>query len=328
MRPAVRTVKDRLRNLRMSCEFFKRVFFAIVAGVISVHGAHAADLSKAKGKDVVLFYPAQMSWETLLTQSSHSGAEKFRGGKNCRGCHEGEEPASGKLLVADKSSEPTPIAGKPGSIKATIKAAHDAERMYIQVDFDTGPQPDAGMDKDYATKVAVMIDDGGVPEAARAGCFSACHDNLSRMASGKDGDTTKYLTRSRVSIGRQGGDQIKPAEDLAAARSQGGVLEYWQARLKPSGAPDVVDGTILEKRQENASPAVTAEALANGTHWTVTFSRKLKAGAGYKDFVPGKTYTIGVSVHAGHTAKRFHYVSLEKTLMLDSGKADVVAASN
>ena len=45
----------------------------------------------------------------------------------------------------------------------------------------------------------------------------------------------------------------------------------------------------------------------------------------HKAFVPGKTYTLGFSVHAGHTARRFHYVSLEKTLVLDSGKADFVA---
>jgi len=313
----------------MSCEFFKRSFFGFtLACAMGVQAAHAADLSNAKGKDFVLFYPAQMSWETLLTQSAHSGAQKFREGKNCRGCHEGEEQASGKLLVADKGSEPTPIAGKPGSIKATIKAAHDADRIYIQVDFDTGQQPDAGMDKDYATKIAVMIDDGGVPEATRAGCFAACHDNLSRMPSGAEGDTTKYLVRSRMNVGRHGGDQIKPAEDLAAARAQGGTLEYWQARLKPTSAPDVVDGTVLEKRQENATPVVTAEASANGTRWTVTFSRKLAAGPGYKAFAPGKTYTIGVSIHAGHTSKRFHYVSLEKTLVLDSGKADIVAARN
>ena len=112
----------------MTCESFKRLFLLLAMAMVS-NTTHAADLSKAKGKDFVLFYPAQMSWETLLTQSSHSGAEKFRGGKNCRGCHEGEEQASGKLLVADKSSEPTPIAGKAGSIKATLKAMHDAERI-------------------------------------------------------------------------------------------------------------------------------------------------------------------------------------------------------
>ncbi len=298
-----------------------------VACAIITHAcaAYAIDWTRAVGKDIVLFYPAQMSWETLLTQSSHSGAQKFRDGKNCRGCHEGEEPASGKLLVNDKGSEPTPIAGKPGSIKATVKAAHDAERIYVQVGFDTGAQPDAGMDKDFATKVAVMIDDGGVPEAARAGCFAACHDNLARMPSGGEGDTTKYLARSRVSVGRHGGDQIKPAEDLATARAQGSTLEYWQARLRASGPAEVVDGTILEKRQESAPSAVSAEAVQNGTKWTVTFSRKLAAGPGYKDFAPGKTYTLGVSVHAGHTAKRFHYVSLEKTLVLDTGKADIIA---
>jgi len=31
-------------------------------------------------------------------------------------------------------------------------------------------------------------------------------------------------------------------------------------------------------------------------------------------------------VHDGHTAGRFHYVSLERTLVIDSGSADFVAS--
>lgn len=299
-----------------------------VALVVSPLPARALDWNKVSGKDVVLFYPAQLSWEMLLTQSEHSGAGKFREGKNCAGCHEGEERASGRLLVADKSVEPTPIAGKQGFVVANVKTAHDGERIHIRVEFDPGSQPNAGMDKDFATKIAVMIDDGKVPEATRAGCWATCHDNLTRMPSAGPGEITKYLTRSRVAMTRKGGMDIKPAADLDKIRAEGGYLEYWQARLNPGKAPVVVDGIVLEKRIENAAPVVTAEALESGTKWTVVFSRKLNAGTPYKEFSPGKSYTVGLSLHAGHTAHRFHYVSLEKTLALDSGKSDFVAARN
>ncbi|MSO72609.1 MAG: cytochrome c-552 precursor [Rhodospirillaceae bacterium] len=294
-------------------------------------GARALDWTKVPGKDITLFYPAQMSWEMLLTQSEHGGAEKFRDGKNCRGCHEGEEESSGNLLVADKSVEATPIAGKPGSIKLNVKAAHDGERIYIQLAFTPGAQPDAGMDKDFATKVAVMLDDGGVAEAGRAGCWAACHDNATRMPSAAGKETTKYLARSRVSLTRKGGEEIKPAAEIDAMRTAGGFLEYWQARLVAGAPPKVVDGTVLEKRSDREVSAVIAESAESNGLWTVTFSRKLDAGPGYKPMTSGKTYTVGFSVHAGHAAHRFHYVSLERTLTIDaptpaSGKPDFVAA--
>ncbi|MCA0200622.1 MAG: ethylbenzene dehydrogenase-related protein [Proteobacteria bacterium] len=303
-------------------------FACAVSALLFSFEARALDWNKVSGKDVVLFYPAQMSWEMLLTQSDHSGAGKFREGKNCAGCHEGEEKASGKLLVNDKSTEPTPIAGKPGFVMANVKAAHDGEKIYVRVEVDSGQQPDAGMDKDFATKIAVMIDDGKVPEATRAGCWATCHDNLTRMPSGGSGETQKYLSRSRVSLSRKGGAEIKPAAELDKIRAEGGYLEYWQARLNPGKPAVAVDGTILEKRTENATPAVSVEASESGTKWTVIFSRKMAAGAPHKDFAVGKNYTIGISLHAGHAAQRFHYVSLEKTLSIDSGKADFIAARN
>jgi len=290
--------------------------------------ARAADIdwTKITGKDITLFYPAQMSWELLLSNADHSGASSFRDGKNCDGCHGGEEKASGQLLVGDKSVEPTPIKGKPGFLLMNVKTAHDAENMYIHVEFNPGTQPDAGMDPDFATKVAVMFDDGKVAEAGRAGCWGACHDNLTKMPSGGDAVTTKYLSRSRVKVGREGGNEIKPAAELDKIRAEGGFLEYWQAKLKPGAAPVVVDGTILEKRTEHATPTVSAQASENGGVWAVTFSRKLNSGGAGKDFAPGKTYALGFSVHAGHTSQRFHYVSLEKTLVLGKGNATFVSA--
>ncbi len=290
--------------------------------------AAAVDWTKVPGKNITLFYPAQMSWELILTQGEHSGADKFRGGKNCRECHEGEEEASGKLLVADKKLEHAPIAGKPGSIKATVKAAHDADNLHMRIEFNPGSQPDAGMDKDFATKVAVMFDDGKVAEATRGGCWGACHDDSARMASAGTAETTKYLTRSRVKMARTGGPDIKPADEIQKMHDGGQFLEYWQAKLNPGAAPVFVDGTVLEKRQENASAAVNGTATFENGVWAVEFVRKLNAGVGHKTFAPGQTYTLGFSLHAGHAAKRYHYVSLEKTLVIDQGSGDLIARAN
>jgi hypothetical protein len=315
----------------MSIRAVKFSALMTVVGLVLLHAppSRAVDWDKVPGKDLTLFYPGQLSWEMLLTQSEHSGADKFREGKDCRQCHEGEEAASGKLLVADKLSEREPIAGKPGSIKSTVKAAHDGENIFIRLDFDPGSQPNAAMEPKYPVMAAVMIDDGKVAEVARGGCYAMCHDNMMRMPSAAAGsEVTKYLSRSRAKMARSGGDELKPADQLAKFRTDGAVVEYWQARLAPGAAPVIVDGDILEKRQEHTTPAVTATASEAGGKWSVVFSRKLSAGAAYKDFAPGKTYTVGFAVHAGHTSHRFHYVSLERTLVIDKGKADFLVVRN
>jgi Ethylbenzene dehydrogenase len=172
------------------------------------------------------------------------------------------------------------------------------------------------MDKVFPNKVV---------DAARAVCWVTCHNNAEPLPSSGEKATTKYIAVSRLAITRKSGDDIKFPGDLEKIRTSVVFLEYWQARLKPGAAPDVVDGAILEKREEYKMPAITAEAIETNGRWAVTFSRKLKAGSAYKDVVASKTYTLGFSVHAVHTAKRFHYVSLEPTLVLDGGEADFVA---
>lgn len=286
--------------------------------------SQAVDWSKVQGKDVTLLYPAQMSWELVLTQAEHSGASKFREGKNCRACHEGNEDSSGDLMVGDKSVEPTPIASKPGFVKANIKFARDDQNIFVRVEFAPGKQPNAGMDAKVESRVAVMFDDGKVTEFTRGGCWAACHIDNDKMPKGADG-VTMYLPKSRNGMTRDGGGVMKPADELAKIHAEGGYAEYWEASLNPGAPATVIDGKMLEKRQENAAPAVTANAAFENGKWAVEFSRKLAAGDGHKEIGPGKLYTIGFAIHAGHTNKRFHYVSLEKTFSVDAGNADFIA---
>lgn len=306
-----------LRHIALACCALSLGFFPTES--------RALDWSKVQGKDITLLYPAQMSWELVLTQAEHSGASKFREGKNCRQCHEGQEDSSGNLMVGDKSIEPTPIADKPGFQKANIKFAHDKDNLYVRVEFAPGKQPDAKMDPKVESRVAVMFDDGKVTEVTRGGCWAACHIDLAKMPKGGDADTSMYLPRSRNGMTRDGGGVVKPADEIAKIRAEGGYMEYWEASLNPGAPASVIDGTVLDKRQENASHAVAATAAFENGKWAVEFSRKLSAGDGHKDIAPGKLYTVGFAIHAGHTNRRFHYVSLEKTFVLDSGSADFTA---
>ena len=289
--------------------------------------AYAIDWETLPGQDLILFYPGQTSWEWQLTQSSHSGAEKFREGKNCHECHKGEEQNIGNLMVSGKKAEPVPIKGKPGTIKVRVQTTHDAERIYFRMQWDD-IKADEKRDPEYEASAAIMFDDGSVKAATRAGCWGACHEDLQSMPANHGKDLTKYLAASRTKVTRQGGgENYKPQSELDKQLANGDFLEYWQARLNRGVAAEVVSGYVLEKRHVDDAPVVKAEGTwcANCQKWTVVFSRPLKISKpGYKDIVPGKTYTIGFAVHSWYTANRFHYVSFEKTFVLDKGNADFV----
>jgi hypothetical protein len=278
--------------------------------------AAAPNWAAVPAKPITLFYPGQYSLELALTPAEHKGADRFRGGKSCASCHAGEEKTIGSTIVAGKH-EMAPQRGKPGSLAAKVQFARDAQTLFVRLEFSDAGQPDAKMDK-AAVKVAMML--GEAPEAARAGCWAMCHDDSASMPSAKASERTMYLGKTRAKLTRQGGgDALKAAGELARLKAGGSVLEYWQVALNPGTA--VTNGTIFDKRRETRT-VVTAEAKRSGAVWTVTLSRKLKAGSVI--LAPGKRYTVGFAIDAGHTAKRFHYVSFERSLLLGQGVADFI----
>jgi cytochrome c-type protein NapC len=182
------------------------------------------------------------------------------------------------------------------------------------------------MDTATATKVALIFNDSSVPEGVRAGCWASCHEDNASMPAGTGSERTKYLMKTRMKLSRQGGgDGLKSAEDLAKLTESGYVQEWWQAKLMPGAKAQAIGGYIFDKRQDVKPAAVTADAtFANGL-WSVTFSRPLSAAAPWRPLVASKTYTVGFSVHVGHSAKRFHHTSYEYTFSLGQGPADFVA---
>jgi hypothetical protein len=291
------------------------VFLASIAGA-----AAAPNWAKIPAKPITLYYPGQTSLEWLMTPPDHKGADRFRGGSTCISCHMGQERVLGPVAASGKKYEPAPIKGKPGTLDAKVQFAHDAQNLYVRIEFSDAGQPDAKMDK-AAAKVAMMLDGGGVPEAARAGCWAMCHDDAATMPSAKGGARTMYLGKTRAQMTRQGGgDALKPAGDLSRLKTVGYGLEYWLASMGP--AATATNGTVFDMRRETKT-VVKAEAGRKGTMWTVVLTRKLSAGA--VALVKGKKYTVAFAIDAGHTAKRFHYVSFERSLVLDQGAADFVA---
>ncbi len=317
-----------------------RTFHAVagLTALLTFAPAHAAGINWASvpGKDIVLFYPGQSSWEWALTSTDMSGADDFRKGKDCVACHIGEEKDMGPQIVTGQPRvfktgtkppiEPTPIAGKPGAISAMVKVANDGTNFYVHLDFATGAQPNAGQDAANDTKVTVMFNDGKVPEANRGGCWAACHDDLTAMPSAGGATRTMYLPKTHAKLTRQGGgDTLAAADQLASLHASGYQLEYWQALLNPGQPARAAAEIVFDKRQDTGSSVVAAEATGSGGNWSVTLHRPLNAGAPFSAIVPGATYYLAFAIHAGHTARRFHYVSYERTMVLNSGAADLVA---
>jgi len=315
--------------------------FAIAAGMGALLGAAPAlaagiNWSSVPGKDVMLFYPGQSSFEWALTASSMSGAVDFRKGKDCASCHIGEEKDMGPQIVTGEPRtfkdgvkppiEPTPIAGKPGTIAATVKVANDGTNLFVHIDFSEGTQPDAHQDPAFATKVTVMFDDGKVAEANRMGCWAACHDDLTGMPSAAGATRTMYLPKTRLKLTRQGGGDTMAAPDaIAAMKADGYQLEYWQAQLNPGQPAKPATEIVFDKRQVASANIVTAQATQAGGVWSVTISRPLNPSTPFASIVAGSIYHVAFAIHSGHTAHRFHYVSYERSLTLNGGTADLVA---
>lgn len=304
---------------------------ALLGGVacvlmLSAPNAWAVNWGSVKGREIVLLYPGQASWEWVL--SDHSAAKTVRTGGKCRECHDTEEADMGKKMATGKKMEPAPIAGKPGSIPINIKVAHDAARLYVHLAWkDTGFHSGTKKDADHPVKVALMIGDKQVKESSIAGCWGACHDDATGMASAAETKRSLYLGVSRTAITRQGGgDNVKPDADLANLVASGNFLEFWQAEVKGDKSVSVKDGYILEKRNTSKTPLVEANAELKDGMWSVTLSRKLKVEEkGRHSLQPDQSYNIGFALHDDYAEGRIHYVSFGYTLALDKGDADLIA---
>jgi Ethylbenzene dehydrogenase. len=317
---------------------------ALMLGAGAAHAAgKAIDWAKVPEAKTVLFYPGQSSFEWIQTGTDHGGARSFlKKGESCSGCHAEETADMGGKMVTGQKIEPTPIPGKRAAIPLKIKAAYDADTLYMRFEFPAGPHsaaPDAPggkMDPDNEIKLALMIDDGKVETAERSGCWASCHADAHDMpsapkkealaaAKGIDvsgGYVTKYLPESRTAVSlrdepRGGWDKVRPQAELDAMLKDGRFLDL--ARFKSGKGGQSEDGYVLAERVLKQNSGATFAGRQEGDTWVVTMTRKLDSGQpGDHVLQPGRTYTVGFAVHDDHARGRFHHVSLDMRLGLDA----------
>ncbi|CUW39096.1 Cytochrome c-552 [Magnetospirillum sp. XM-1] len=315
---------------------------AFAVSTLAAGAAHAAP--KAVGWDsvpaseTILFYPGQTSMEWILTGSDHGGGRAFKKGDRCFECHSQEAQDMGTKMVTGAKAEKTPIAGKRPAFPLKVKAAYDAENVYLRLEFPAGSHADVPfakggkLDPDNEVKVAMMIDGGKVDMAARSGCWTSCHSDARDMPTApaaaqlgaakgidtKAGYVTKYVPESRTQFDtskRDNWDKVKPQADLDALLKGGGFLEL--LRWKSSGAAE--QGYVLAERVLKPATDFAAVGKKEGANWVVIMSRKLKGGQpGSVTLEPGKSYTVGFAVHDDFANGRFHHVSLDLKLGLDA----------
>lgn len=276
----------------------KKIAF-LVTGALIAGGAFAApDWSKAPQRKMTLFYPGQSSLEWVMNKPDHSAVPDIVDKKrSCAKCHEGDAHEIGDKIVAGKpvgSSktvlEPTPPAGKVGSIPVMFQAAHDGSKIYFRFEWVPPQTGTKKLDTKNEVKLTMMFDGGGTVEGAELnGCWATCHTDLRSMKGAKDDKTTKHIKNG----------------DLASGK----FMDLIQFR---SGEKTPIDGYVAEARHMDGGKALTkAEGKKEGNKWVVTFERSLAGGSkGDHAITDDKVYNFGFAIHEDYTNARFHYVSL------------------
>jgi hypothetical protein len=277
--------------------------FVLFAALGAGAGAAAAapDWSKAKGRNITVFYPGVSPIEWIVKGTEHGGARGMKKGEGCAGCHDEEAAEMGQKMVTGQKIEPSPIKGKAGAIPVKVQAAHDGANLYLRFSWKQPAGGAAKMDKDNQVKLAVMFEDNKIERANLSGCWETCHQDARTMPDAKDDKKTKYVKDGSLGSGK--------FYDLVQWTSKG-------ARH---------DGHVADKRVMDGGKAlVEAKGEKKGDEWVVVFTRKLTGGEGDIAMAAGKTYNFGFAIHDDHTHGRFHHVSLGYTLGIDA-KADLTA---
>ncbi len=273
-------------------------------------GAFALDWSKATARDIALFLPGQTSWEQTLTAASHKGAAKIRAGQSCTECHAEEE--------ADMGTSQAAAVSYPGraSVVVQVKAAVEGDVLHWQI---SGPAVDGKV-----PGVAIMLGNDALKSTAQAGCWAACHDDAPGMKSDSGQKLGKYLSRSRSkNTATGGGDSVRPQAELDAALAAGEFLDLIE--IEASGAAE--RGYVLDKFHEKEVGGAGSIRL-EGARWIAEIQRPLAAaGVGELSLTTGAVYHFGIAIHDPGVKKHQHLVSLEHSLAIGAGSADVVAAA-
>ncbi len=318
------------------------------AGAEPAARGFGVDWSAAPERLITLFYPGQTSMEWTLVGRHHGGARPFQAGDRCVTCHDKETAAMGEKMVSGEKAEPTPIPGKRGSIPVSVRAAHDAENLYLRFEWEAGehapvPFADGGkLDPEHQVKLGAMFATDAVEYASQAGCWGACHHDLRGMPAHPEDPTaagleldlangvSKYLKESRTHVeekGRRGKtlggwDQLKETAAIQQQMEQGRFMDL----LRWSSGDRAENGHVLAERVMQGGAEIEAQGWEEAGYWTVVIKRPLQSSQpGDLAIELGTQYNFGFAIHDDYADARFHHVSLGYKLGLDDPEAEINA---
>jgi hypothetical protein len=246
------------------------------------------DWSKIPARSVKLFYPGQSSYEWLLSAEHKKGNKAVPNGRACVTCHEDDEANMGNRLVKGGSIEPTPIAGKTGTLDLAVQAAHDDRNLYLRFQWTTqakvpgdayphlrfdgkewkpfGAQKLSKAAREgktpgvYEDRLSLMIDDGKVKNFDKQGCWLTCHNGMRDMPAEATKEQLAAIpllqkrsdVRKYLPASRVEGaawDKPRSVEEIARLKADGAFVDLIQWRAHRSNPVGMADdGYVLEYR--------------------------------------------------------------------------------
>ncbi|MFV8819618.1 cytochrome c3 family protein [Haliea sp. E17] len=254
-------------------------------------------------KTVHLFFPGQSDSEWLL--GKHPGSQPLRHGASCQQCHRGEEARMGASLAGDF---------QPATRDVRVSVSRASGSLRVELDWQ-GPADDAD--------IALLWGDDNTPTIQRAGCFAACHSDMSGMSRDRGEERGKYLLGALAqqrAIGRPA--LFKDADELQAMRDAGQFGELWRVQLANGSATSVQTAVLLTPPAWNSSSALSGSASYRDGRWRVSLSRPMAGGDGLKPLLQDGTYTFGIALHGKDNPGGRHWISLPQTLGFQGDDSD------
>lgn len=295
--------------------------------------AQDIDWSSVPGKTIKVFYPGQASWDFVRGDDHGTGAAPVRTfKKSCADCHIGQNgeydinadkiiTGALKRSASKDPLEPDPLSGMPGFKDVQVKAAYDANNIYLHFQWQgTGASvADPSLAKDdKADRLSVQFNNT-IKSFALYGCFMTCHDDQTGMPDNRGKKVTLYGYYTRD----KGGD-MKSESTLDKYLSKGQFVDLWVAYFEGKTV-HATDEYILQDRAKDSQNDVSASGSFDNGTYNVVLTRKLDTGDKYDlALQDGKTFHIGIAIHDNKNTGRKHYVSFPLSIGLSTA-ADITA---
>lgn len=300
---------------------------------VSNVSAAEVDWASIDGKTIKVFYPGVSSFDFLKGNDHGTGAAPVKTMKKaCAECHvskTGEYDINADKIIAGSLNkaksgeplEPEAMPGMPGFKEVELKAAYDAENVYLRFQWQGSGASvaDPALAKDdKADRISVQISDN-ISSFEKFGCFVTCHDDQTNMPANRGDEVKLYGYYTRNEDG-----SLKPQDKLDEHLSKGQFMDLWVLSFEGAEVK-ATDEYILQERAKDDKNDLAATGTFENGKYTVVVTRKLSTGDA-KDIAlkDGKSFNAGFSVHDNKNKGRKHYVSFPVSIGLSS-PADIAA---